>query len=318
LTLSKFLDGQNKRVLALERLIIESTRMDFRTRHPHQLALKLAKRYGLPRAVALKAYDLSMDLHRTWAPLKQNQGTMALACLELAARLCGADYKALYNASESNAAETLDSPRHLIIGMNSSSSRSHPISCQLDFQETMDELLDLYSFYRSSTLVGPSHTDDSFLKIKLDINRERRDLPSTSTSATDSSSHPAVRSIRESATVTSPSSPAPPRGTLSAVKDNTIRFVLNPQEMIEERLAQAQYLPPDLRKSEVPDWYVQWSDGKRTEVSLDAEAVPRFGKEGGPLDAKGDEIRVKNAIEAKKRIEKQVASGEFGRMAAAG
>ena len=292
---SQFLDPQNKRVLALERLIIESTRMDFRTRHPHQLAVKLAKEYGFPKEVALKAYDLSMDLHRTWAPLKQNQGTMALACLELGARLSGVDHAPLYVEGERNICVVLESPRQLII-------------------ESMDELLDLYSFYRSSTIVGPSHSDDMFLKIKLDINRERGELTN---GVQDTEMTDAVKTIRGTAQITSPTSPAPPRGTLSAVKDNTIRFVLSPQEMIEERLSQAEYLPPDLSKGDVPDWHVQWGDGKRTEIQMDKNGMPVLNPDGHPLDGAGEMVRVKNVHDARKKLDKQARDGEFGRRAAA-
>lgn len=75
--------------------MLEASGFDFRNRHPQKLLVKLLKQYGLKRdnEVGILAYCISLDLYRTFAPLKQTTGTMAFACLELASRLLDAGLK---------------------------------------------------------------------------------------------------------------------------------------------------------------------------------------------------------------------------------
>jgi len=69
--------------------MLESSGFDFRTRHPQKTLAKLTQRHKLPREseVSELAYRISLDLYRTFAPVKQTTSTMAFSCLELAGRL---------------------------------------------------------------------------------------------------------------------------------------------------------------------------------------------------------------------------------------
>lgn len=69
--------------------MLEASSFDFRNRHPQQLLVKFAKYYGYTKEspVVRTAYNISLDLYRTFAPLKQITATMAFACLELSGRL---------------------------------------------------------------------------------------------------------------------------------------------------------------------------------------------------------------------------------------
>ena len=83
--------------------MLEASGFDFRNRYPQTLALKMAKHYRVDRdTVGKTAYNISLDLYRTFAPLKQTTATMAIACVELSGRICeqpipdleaGKDYK---------------------------------------------------------------------------------------------------------------------------------------------------------------------------------------------------------------------------------
>lgn len=84
--------------------MLEASGFDFRTRHPQKTLAKLSHRYRLPKnsPAALLAYRISLDLYRTFAPVKQTTPAMAFGCLELATRLLdqrieelesGADYE---------------------------------------------------------------------------------------------------------------------------------------------------------------------------------------------------------------------------------
>lgn len=81
-------EAHSKVIIGLERLMLEASGFDFRNRSPQRLVLKLCKAYKLRReSVARTAYKMSLDLYRTFAPLKQTTPTMAIACVELASRI---------------------------------------------------------------------------------------------------------------------------------------------------------------------------------------------------------------------------------------
>ena len=81
-------EAHSKVIIGLERLMLEASGFDFRNRSPQKLVLKLAKAYDVDReTVGKTAYNMSLDLYRTFAPLKQTTPTMAIACVELSSRV---------------------------------------------------------------------------------------------------------------------------------------------------------------------------------------------------------------------------------------
>lgn len=82
--------------------MLESAGFDFRNRYPQKLMVKLARALGFDRNNEGKtAWNLSIDLYRTFAPLKQTTPTIAIACLELAARLHEMDTRSVVDAGDS-------------------------------------------------------------------------------------------------------------------------------------------------------------------------------------------------------------------------
>ena len=83
--------------------MLEASGFDFRNRYPQNLVLKMAKHYRVDRdTVGKTAYNICLDVYRTFAPLKQTTATMAVSCVELSGRICeqpisdletGKDYK---------------------------------------------------------------------------------------------------------------------------------------------------------------------------------------------------------------------------------
>lgn len=68
--------------------MLEASGFDFRNRYPQKLLLKLARHYSVDQVTVGKtAYNMSLDLYRTLAPLKQTAATMAVSCIELAGRV---------------------------------------------------------------------------------------------------------------------------------------------------------------------------------------------------------------------------------------
>lgn len=92
--------------------MLEASGFDFRTHHPQETLAKLIKfHYQIPTdsQISNLAYLISIDLYRTFAPLKQTPMTLAFSCLELAFRLLdqhlehlesGADYEKFCTSRE--------------------------------------------------------------------------------------------------------------------------------------------------------------------------------------------------------------------------
>ncbi|KAL2808193.1 Fructosamine kinase-domain-containing protein [Aspergillus granulosus] len=149
---NQVLDEPARGIIGLERLMLESSGFDFRTRHPQKTLIKLARKYGLsPQSeVSNVAYRISQDLYRTFAPIKQTSSTMAFSCIELAGRLLDqqiedfdleADYKRWNTSRE-------------------------------EVMETLFDLLELYTHNRGSTCVGPHFPADRFLTVRIPLNKE--------------------------------------------------------------------------------------------------------------------------------------------------
>ncbi|KAK4228571.1 CTD kinase subunit beta [Podospora fimiseda] len=143
--------------IGLERHILETIGFDFRVQYPQKLLIKMVKRLFPPndqtnpneaRRFLRTAYDMSIDLHKTHAPLKQTTFTMVLAILELTARLTDSRLRSITRL-EQNAAAYVD--RQCII-------------------ETMLDLMDLYQEFTKSTKIGASFELQKLMSVKIDIN----------------------------------------------------------------------------------------------------------------------------------------------------
>ncbi|KAL6708107.1 RNA polymerase II C-terminal domain kinase beta subunit [Coniothyrium glycines] len=146
-------DNHSKLIIGLERLMLESAGFDFRNRYPQKLLVKLARALKFNENNEAKtAWNLSIDLYRTFAPLKQTTPTMAIACLELAARLHGLDTVVIVDAGLAKYSKWATS--------------------RAEVMETLLDLLDLYTHNRASTSVGPSYTLEHFINIRIGLNQE--------------------------------------------------------------------------------------------------------------------------------------------------
>ncbi|OAL39274.1 hypothetical protein AYO20_01592 [Fonsecaea nubica] len=145
-------EHHSRTIIGLERLMLEASGFDFRNRHPQELLIKFAKNYDLAKGspVVKTAYSISLDLYRTWAPLKQTTATMAFACLELAGRLLGEENDAIGTGRDYDEWKT---GRGMVM-------------------ETLLDLLELYTHHRNSTVVGPMFPVDTFLEVRIPLNME--------------------------------------------------------------------------------------------------------------------------------------------------
>ncbi|KIW14354.1 hypothetical protein PV08_07136 [Exophiala spinifera] len=255
-------EHQSRTIIGLERLMLEASGFDFRSSHPQPLMVKLAKMYEFDKSspVVRTAYSISLDLYRTFAPLKQTNATLAFSCLELAGRLHGIEHRAIWRG---------DDYPSFKIGRG-------------EVMETLLDLLELYTHHRTSTAVGPDFPVEIFLEVRIPLNLEceekaiprytawfeggtqNRGSANTSNGATANGDYPHNRSRGSSKNVSpkdvaSPStnassiSTAPTSGPLPAGasttptgaairqrmgergREGTVRFILDPDREREER-----------------------------------------------------------------------------------
>jgi CTD kinase subunit beta len=154
-------DALSKVIIGLERLVLESSGFDFRSFHPHDTLTKLLKSVGISKAVSDIAFEMMIDLHKTFAPLKQVTTTMAVACAELAALVA-------------------DSPQDQEITKNFSADYDKWSTSRAEVVETALDLLDLYTQFQKQSDVGPRYNIGSFIKIQIKYNQEVEQTPGLS------------------------------------------------------------------------------------------------------------------------------------------
>ncbi|PQE14253.1 hypothetical protein CJF31_00006842 [Rutstroemia sp. NJR-2017a BVV2] len=244
-------EGPSKVVIGLERLMLEASVFDFRVRYPQKHLIKLVKKGGIQKDVAQVAYQVMLDLYRTFAPLKQTCSTMAFACVELATLIVekqkgwrGPPYKKWWT------------------------SRS-------EIMETMLDLLDLYTHFQKQSLVGPSHHIDKFINIRLKINQEldekklprhtehyelprnngsRANIKTPKTPITPASPTEVRlngRDVASPATMSPKSSSSGRRGIGTRGQDGTVRFMLDANTAKEERDTVNEYFRNEFEDYEV-------------------------------------------------------------------
>ncbi|TDZ28504.1 CTD kinase subunit beta [Colletotrichum sidae] len=147
----KIFEQPSKIIIGLERLVLETVGFDFRCRYPQAALLKTTKQVmgDDSKQVFAVAMDMSIDLYKTFAPVKQSSFTMALAVLELTARLTatGVDKVEKVNPKE------FHTTRQSVV-------------------ETMLDLLDLYTQHLKSTKLGNRFDLNTFIEVKIIINNE--------------------------------------------------------------------------------------------------------------------------------------------------
>ncbi|KAK3628583.1 RNA polymerase II C-terminal domain kinase beta subunit [Elasticomyces elasticus] len=262
-------EAPSRVVIGLERLMLESSAFDFRSKYPHKLLIKICK--SLPDSEEKKqigsiAWTVITDMHRTFAPLKQTTATMAVAGLEMAAHLQA-------SASGTGSEVVREQVKVLDIGKWSTTRE--------EVMETLLDLLDLYTHHTTNTILGTKYSLDDFLRIRLALNKECNDQNILRFTVAPER---VINNIQQGATLRvanghpTPVSPPQP-GTLTAdVQQSangmlpyppmpegggTLRFMLNPQLAAEE-------------KTEVQKYYTEeWEEYDEViEVPLPASARP--------------------------------------------
>jgi CTD kinase subunit beta len=214
--------------------MLESAGFDFRNRYPQKVMVKLARALRFDSKDEAKTlWNLSIDSYRTFAPLKQSTPTLAIACLELAARLHGKDTTKFVDTGPVRYSKWATS--------------------RAEVMETLLDLLDLYTHHRSATSVGPSYTLEHFINIRIGLNQEAsaakipRYSQYKSELVADAASTTNGAKSRNGIDSTSPLTPATPvarspgadQAPKSAIgirgQNGTVRFMLDAARAHDER-----------------------------------------------------------------------------------
>ncbi|GAB1319396.1 RNA polymerase II C-terminal domain kinase beta subunit [Madurella fahalii] len=153
----KIFEAPSRFTVGLERHILETIGFDFRVQYPQKLLIKMVRemfsRGGCTKDSEGKrflqvAYDMSIDLYKTFAPVKQTTFTMVLAILELTALLLETSPE---KTAKFKTATTWHTQRACIL-------------------ETLLDLLDLYTQFPKSTKIGVRFDLKKLMDVKIDIN----------------------------------------------------------------------------------------------------------------------------------------------------
>lgn len=249
---AKAFDASSKAVIGLERLMLEASGFDFRVRYPHKHLMKFTKAAGVEKEVAQVAYEIMIDLYRTFAPLKQNCASMSLACIELATLV-------------------LDMPQSATPVAYDKFSIS-----RAEVMETMLDLLDLYTHFQKSSIIGPLHDINKFIQIRIKLNQETEQDPSL-LRYTEHHEPPRINGFRSSIkTPKTPITPASPsdartngkdiqspatlsprsagsgrRGIGARGQEGTIRFMLDAEQAKQEKQTVSEYFKVEYEEYEV-------------------------------------------------------------------
>ncbi|KAK2028010.1 C-type cyclin [Colletotrichum zoysiae] len=152
----KMFEQPSKIIIGLERLVLETVGFDFRCRYPQSALLKATKKIMGPdsKKIFSVAMDMSVDLYKTFAPIKQTSYAMALGLLELTARILG---EGVDKIERINYADFHTTRQNVV--------------------ETVLDLLDLYTQHGKSTKLGNKFDLNKFIEVKIIVNNEVDNTP---------------------------------------------------------------------------------------------------------------------------------------------
>lgn len=237
-------EGPSRFTVGLERHILETIGFDFRVQFPQKLVIKVIRKmfpWGKPeqekkgREVLRTGYDMSIDIYKTFAPIKQSSSTLAHAILELTFAVMGEDRTQLQE----------------LMGNTSRSSRAR-------LYETMLDLLDLYTQFPKSTKVGPRIDLKKMMDVKIEVNKllKADGLPRYSGLCGSCPKDALDLKPVTPGSATSPVTNGSLTGSGSAKRkgaasEGTLRFVFDAEEARKERDLVAEYTNDEYEEYEV-------------------------------------------------------------------
>lgn len=235
--------------------MLEASGFDFRVRYPQKHLIKLCKEADVDKDAAKVAYEVMIDLYRTFAPLKQTCATMSFACIELATLILEKQQESVRDQQPSRYRKWC--------------------TTRAQIMETLLDLLDLYTHFQKSSIVGPSHNVEKFIQLKIKLNQEleedalsryteQHEAPKTNgfksniktpktpiTPASPSDTRINGRDIASPATLSPRSSGSGRKSIGARGQDGTIRFMLDAEQVKQEKEMVAEYFKVEYEDYEV-------------------------------------------------------------------
>ncbi|KAH6894579.1 hypothetical protein B0T10DRAFT_398549 [Thelonectria olida] len=267
----KIFESPGKIIICLERLILETIGFDFRTRYPQKLLVKvvrsmLGKEAGTEFFTT--AYAMSLDLYKTFVPIKRTTGSMVMAIVELTALM-----------------------REEHLEKVQAFAAKRPQYHRPAVTETMLDILDLYAQHHKSTKLGTQFDLNKIIDIKIRLNNDlekafeprylfycqkceaedpQPSTPASETSPATTGSWPGDASGRRTA-----------RG-----QDGTMRFVFDPDAARGEQDVVSEYY-----KEEFEEYEVEVEEPVPPPPQHDHPHGPRGGYHGHGHRDRGDHRR---------------------------
>ncbi|QRV92530.1 Cyclin, N-terminal domain [Ceratobasidium sp. AG-Ba] len=204
------LEADRHRLIAIERLILETICFNFRVRLPFSYVIKLSRGLHASKELAKLAWRLSIDSNRTLVSLQYPPHTIALGCIYLAALLMSADPNAAAVSPSYDTREhsfRRDDPAMIVATL------THPGEWENKFFSRVEHLEDIAHALLDLLLSNPSSTS----------------LHSNASPTTPSSPSPSQQQPQPS-----PTAPIIP-SNYSTTQLTRIKIQLREQEQIEQR-----------------------------------------------------------------------------------
>ncbi|KAK9455132.1 cyclin-like protein [Dipodascopsis uninucleata] len=144
---SQIIEDQRRRIISLERQVLETMSFDFRVKHPQPYVMKFCRYLKYPVNIAELSWLIAADSYKTLVPLKNTPHTVALGCIYIAG--------ALSNFDTSNI-----NPDEFIVDKYS-------------YENVILELLEFYIDFLSHTSISNRINDpNQFMSIRIKINKQ--------------------------------------------------------------------------------------------------------------------------------------------------
>lgn len=292
--------------------MLESSGFDYRNRYPQKYLFKIGRKMEVPKETIKIAYNIMLDLYKTFAPLKLTSAAMSLSCLELALRLSSAP------------SPRTDAEKNIITPTSPSTSpplqtliekvakvELQPYKCsRAQIMEGMLDLLDLYTHFQKATKVGMNYSIQNYVDIRIVLNQEaERDnrprhtqwrilrngfnkglkTPKTPTTPASPSDARVSNGMQQSGlgamanggSATSPPSPKSSGSGRRARHEGTIRFVLDANEAKKEKRCVQSYFQDEWEEVEVEveEKIMVTPKGPSSDVVRNAPREPRDSRD---------------------------------------
>ncbi|KAF8606775.1 cyclin-like protein, partial [Ceratobasidium sp. AG-I] len=149
------LEADRHRLIAIERLILETICFNFRVKLPFAYVIKICRELHASKELAKLAWRLSIDSNRTLVPLQYPPHTIALGCIYLAALLMSADPNASATSPTYDSREhsfRRDDPAMIVATL------AHPGEWETKFFSRVEHLEDIAHALLDLLLTTPSTT----------------------------------------------------------------------------------------------------------------------------------------------------------------